>query len=153
LSDPTQKVVFHSTPRHSSWLNPIEIWLSLLVRKLLTRGSFVSVEELETNVLAFIAYDHATMAKPFKWTYLGNALSIETTRGFEPPWTSEAAPLSFHAEISRCASANKLAVSPGAICSLAPFAATYHVHRGRSRTKGLLLPGALSVYSSTRVRS
>jgi transposase len=45
LSDPTHQIVFHYTPKHSSWLNQIEIWLSILVRKLLKRGSFSSVEE------------------------------------------------------------------------------------------------------------
>ena len=76
LSDPSHKVVFHDTPKHSSWLNQIEIWLSILVRKLLTRGSFTSVEELEAKVLAFIEYYNTTMAKPFKWTYQGKALTI-----------------------------------------------------------------------------
>ena len=45
LRQSDHKVVFHYTPKHSSWLNQIEIWLSILVRKLLKRGSFVSVEE------------------------------------------------------------------------------------------------------------
>jgi DDE superfamily endonuclease len=75
LSDPTHKVVFHYTPKHSSWLNQIEIWLSILVRKLLKRGSFTSVEELQAKVLAFIEYYNHTMAKPFKWTYQGKALT------------------------------------------------------------------------------
>ncbi len=74
LSDPTHQVVFHYTPKHSSWLNQIEIWLSILVRKLLKRGSFTSVEELQAKVLAFIEYYNHTMAKPFKWTYQGKAL-------------------------------------------------------------------------------
>lgn len=74
LNDPTHKVVFHYTPKHSSWLNQIEIWLSILVRKLLKRGSFTSVEDFEAKVLAFIDYYNRTMAKPFKWTYQGKAL-------------------------------------------------------------------------------
>jgi transposase len=73
LCDPTHQVVFHYTPKHSSWMNQIEIWLSILVRKLLKRGSFTSVEELQAKVLAFIDYYNHTMAKPFKWTYQGKA--------------------------------------------------------------------------------
>ncbi len=76
LSDPSHKVVFHYTPKHSSWLNQIEIWLSILVRKLLKRGSFTSVEELQAKVFAFIDYYNRTMAKPFKWTYQGKALTV-----------------------------------------------------------------------------
>jgi len=71
LSDPSHLVVFHYTPKHSSWLNQIEIWLSILVRKMLKRGSFTSVEDLQSRVLAFIEYYHQTMVKPFKWTYQG----------------------------------------------------------------------------------
>ena len=74
LRDPTHAAVFHYTPKHSSWLNQIEIWLSILVRKLLKRGSFTSVEDLQVRVLAFIDYYNQTMAKPFKWTYQGKAL-------------------------------------------------------------------------------
>lgn len=74
LSDPTHQIVFHYTPKHSSWVNQIEIWLSILVRKVLKRGSFLSVEELQTKVLAFIDYYNHTMAKPFKWLYQGKAL-------------------------------------------------------------------------------
>lgn len=76
LSDPTHKVVFHYTPKHSSWMNQIEIWLSILVRKLLSRGSFTSVDDLQTKILTFIDYYNRTMAKPFKWTYQGKALTV-----------------------------------------------------------------------------
>jgi transposase len=69
LSDPAHTIVFHYTPKHASWMNQIEMWFSILVRKLLKRASFTSVEDLKARVLAFVEYFNATMAKPFRWTY------------------------------------------------------------------------------------
>ncbi len=74
LCDPTHRIVFHDTPKHCSWLNHIEIWFSILVRKLLQRGSFTSVDDRKAKVLAFIDYYNRTMAKPFTWTYQGKPL-------------------------------------------------------------------------------
>ena len=75
LSDPTHPIVFHYTPKPASWMNPVEIWLSILVRKVIQRGNFTSSKELRRKVLAFIEYYNRTMAKPFKWTYQGKALA------------------------------------------------------------------------------
>ena len=69
LSDPSHKIVFHYTPKHASWMNQIELWFSILVRKLLKRGNFTSKEDLKEQLLRFIKYFNETMAKPFKWTY------------------------------------------------------------------------------------
>ncbi len=74
LSDASHRIVLHYTPKHCSWLNQMEIWLSVLVRKLLKRGSFTSVDDLRTKILSFIDYYNRTMAKPFKWTYQGKPL-------------------------------------------------------------------------------
>lgn len=74
LSDPSHRIVFYYTPKHASWMNQIEIWFSILIRKVLKRGNFTSVDDLKRKVLAFIEYYNRTMAKPFKWTYQGKAL-------------------------------------------------------------------------------
>ena len=76
LSDPAHKIVFHYTPKHASWMNQIEIWFSILVRKLLKRGNFTSIEDLKNKFLAFTRYFNQTMAKPYKWTYQGKALAV-----------------------------------------------------------------------------
>lgn len=69
LADPTHHIVFHYTPKQAAWMHQVERWCSIVVRQFLKRASFTSVEDLRTTVLAFSAYCHTTMAKPFKWTY------------------------------------------------------------------------------------
>jgi transposase len=75
LSDVSHRIRFLYTPKHTSWLNQIEMWFSILVRRLLKRGNFTSVEDLRERLLAFINYFNRTMAKPFKWTYTGRPLT------------------------------------------------------------------------------
>lgn len=75
LSDPSHRIVFHYCPKHASWMNQVELWLSILMRKLLRRGSFTSAEDLVAKVRAFIDYYNRTTAKPFKWTYRGRVLT------------------------------------------------------------------------------
>ncbi|WP_236343846.1 transposase [Paenibacillus plantiphilus] len=74
LTDRTHRIRFVYTPKHCSWLNQIEIWFSILVRRLIQRGNFTSKQDLKEQVLAFIRYFNRTMAKPFKWTYAGKVL-------------------------------------------------------------------------------
>jgi transposase len=76
LQNPTHRIRFVYTPKHTSWLNQIELWFSILSRKLLKRGNFISVEDLSQQILAFVEYFNRTMAKPFKWTYKGRPLKI-----------------------------------------------------------------------------
>lgn len=71
LTDATHRIRFLYIPKHTSWLNQIELWFSILVRRLLRRGSFASVEELGERILAFIDFFNRT-AKPFHWTYTGS---------------------------------------------------------------------------------
>lgn len=74
LQDPSHRIRFVYTPKHSSWLNQIEIWFSILVRRLLKRASFTSLVDLRLRILDFIAYFNQTMAKPFIWTFTGRPL-------------------------------------------------------------------------------
>lgn len=71
LSDPTHRIRFVYVPKHTSWLNQIECWFSILVRRLIRRGNFVSTDDLQQQILAFIDYFNRTMAKPFQWQFQG----------------------------------------------------------------------------------
>jgi transposase len=78
LQQATHRIRFVYTPKHASWMNQIELWFSILSRKLLKRASFSSVEELKSRILQFIEYFNCTMARPFRWTYTGRPLQMGT---------------------------------------------------------------------------
>jgi transposase len=65
---------FQFTPTHASWLNQIEIFFSILYRRLLKHGMFTSEQDLAEQMLAFIETYNQT-AKPFAWTYTGKVLN------------------------------------------------------------------------------
>lgn len=74
LEDESHRIRFVYTPRHCSWLNQVEIWFSILARRLLKRSSFTSLEDLKSRALQFIEYFNNVLAKPFRWTYSGRPL-------------------------------------------------------------------------------
>ncbi|MCP4410339.1 MAG: IS630 family transposase [Gammaproteobacteria bacterium] len=75
LANTGHRIRFAYVPKHSSWLNRIEIWFSILVGRVLKRVNVRSTEELKQRPIDFIDYFNATMAKPFKWTYAGKPLA------------------------------------------------------------------------------
>ena len=76
LEDSSHRIRFVYTPKHCSWLNQVEIWFSILVRRVIRRGSFTSKKDLRTKILNFIEYFNNTLAKPFKWTFTGSVLKV-----------------------------------------------------------------------------
>jgi len=76
LQDTEHRIRFVYTPKHCSWLNQVEIWFGILSRRLLKRGSFASTEALNQRILAFIEFFNETLAKPFRWTYIGKPLVV-----------------------------------------------------------------------------
>ena len=76
LTDAGHRIRFVYVPKHTSWLNQIEIWFSILVRRVIRRENFRSAEDLREKILAFIDYFNRTLAKPFKWTFTGRPLNV-----------------------------------------------------------------------------
>jgi putative transposase len=71
LSDPAHRIRFVYIPKHTSWLNQIECWFSILMRRFLKRSNFISTDDLKQKILEFISYYNKTLAKPFFWKFQG----------------------------------------------------------------------------------
>jgi len=78
LAEPTHRHVFHFTPVHGSWLNQVELFFGVLVRKLLKRDDFASLEEFIARVGRWMAYHNKELAHPYRWTYAGTPLVRDT---------------------------------------------------------------------------
>jgi hypothetical protein len=74
LSESSHRIRFVYLPKHSSWLNQIEVIFGVIMRKVIRRGSFTSVTDLRTKLLNFLTYFNHVFAKPFRWTYTGRPL-------------------------------------------------------------------------------
>ena len=63
-------------PPNASWLDQIEIWFSVLQRKLLQPNDFESLDELAAAIMEFIRCENQT-AKPINWTYTVEKLELK----------------------------------------------------------------------------
>ena len=71
LENPKHKVRFVFTPKHCSWLNPIENWFAKLQKHVITNGNFSSVEVLKTKIKNYIFFYNTFLVKPIKWKFRG----------------------------------------------------------------------------------
>lgn len=81
---------FHYTPIHASWCNQVELWFSILARRVLRRASFRDAEDLAFRVLAFIDHWNHHEAKPFRWTFTG--YPVQTGLDPRTPWLRTSSP-------------------------------------------------------------
>jgi transposase len=80
LSDCSHRVRFVYLPKHSSWLNQIEVIFGIVGRRVVRRGNFSSLDALKERLLLFIDYFNRTFARPFRWTYTGRPTTAETVK-------------------------------------------------------------------------
>ena len=85
LSDVSHRIRFIYMPKHSSWLNQIEVIFGIIHRKCLRGGNFKSVAALESRLRQFMTYYNTTMAHPFAWTYTGKPVQKVRRAQFVPP--------------------------------------------------------------------
>lgn len=71
LEDESHRIRFVFTPKHCSWLNPIENWFAKLQRHVIKNGNFSSVEALENKIESYIGFYNRCLIKPLKWKFKG----------------------------------------------------------------------------------
>lgn len=71
LEDENHRIRFVFTPKHCSWLNPIENWFAKLEKHIISNGSFSSVKELQNEIIEYIKYYNSCLAKPLNWKFTG----------------------------------------------------------------------------------
>jgi hypothetical protein len=71
LENKEHRIRFVYTPKHCSWLNPIENWFGKLQRQRLRNASFSSIQELEIALKQYIRFANYWFAKPFNWKFHG----------------------------------------------------------------------------------
>jgi transposase len=69
------RFVAHYTPVHASWVNQVELFFSILTRRVIRRGNFSSRDDLISKIMRYIARYNET-AEPFAWTYSGQPLKV-----------------------------------------------------------------------------
>jgi transposase len=80
LSDRSHRVRFVYLPKHTSWLNQIEIVFGIVSRRVMRRGNFTSQADLKHRLFDFMEYFNATFAKPFQWNYTGRPVRPDTIK-------------------------------------------------------------------------
>jgi len=78
LTDPSHRIRFVYTPKHSSWLNQIEVVFGVIAGRVIRCGDFSSKQDLKTKLLEFIAYYNRSYARPLNWTYTGRPIHTPT---------------------------------------------------------------------------
>jgi transposase len=80
LSDRNHRIRFVYLPKHTSWLNQIEIVFGIVGRRVVRRGNFTSLAALKERLFQFIDYFNRTFAQPFRWTYTGRPTTAATVK-------------------------------------------------------------------------
>jgi len=80
LTAACHRIRFVFIPKHSSWLNQIEVVFGIVGRRVMRHGSFTSQADLREKLTTFIDYFNQTFAKPFNWTHTGKPTSSKADR-------------------------------------------------------------------------